>query len=386
MSAASPLHIVLSGGGTGGHLFPGLATAESLQALRPDVQITVAGTGPEWLGRCVAETGHRYLHLACRPVPTRLLGLIRFALDNLASYYAAGRYLAAHPAAAVVGLGGYASVPMARAAVARRIPLVLLEQNAVPGKATRFLARRADAVCLAFPESRAALPTSCPVQLTGNPVRKAFTAAAARRAGPPQLLVLGGSGGAQALNRRVPEVLSRLGPQLRGWHVVHQAGAHDAHTTAHRYTAAGLRATVLPWLDDVPAAMRRSSLAIARAGGTTLAELAAAGLPAVLVPYPYAADDHQRANARTFWAAGAAEVVQQEGGPVQFDRALHDALAYLLVQPARLEEMRTAMVRQSQPGAADTVARIVLDPVRAGRTIGVGRLAGRTTRSKAPAT
>lgn len=355
-----PLHIVLTGGGTGGHLFPGLATAECLQLLRPDVEITVAGTGPTWLGRRVCDAGYRYLDLPCRPVPMRLRDLFRFAADNLTAYFAAHRFLVAHPAAAVVGLGGYASVPMARAALAQRIPLVLLEQNAVPGKASQFLARRAGAVCLAFPQSCAALPARCPIHLTGNPVRKAFARAAVRLVGRPQLLVLGGSGGAQALNQCVPEVLGRFGPQLRHWCIVHQAGEQDAEATTRRYAAAGLRATVVPWLDDMAEAMCRSSLAISRAGGTTLAELAAAGLPAVLVPYPHAAANHQLVNARAFWAAGAAEVVQQQGGQVGFDQALSDALAYLLVQPARLGEMRVAMLGQSRPEAAEHVAQLIL--------------------------
>ncbi len=355
-----PLHIVFTGGGTGGHLFPGLAVAESLQSHRPDVQITVAGTGPEWLGRRVGAAGYRYLHLPCRPVPGRLLGLFRFAVDNLSAYFAAHRFLVAHPAVAVVGLGGYASVPMAHAALSCRIPLILLEQNAVPGKASQLLSRRCGAVCLTFPQSRAALPARCPVYLTGNPVRRAFNQQAVRPPERPQLLVLGGSGGAEALNRCVPKVLGRLRTQLDRWRVVHQAGAHDAQATADEYAAAGLQATVVPWLDDMAATMRDSSLAISRAGGTTLAELAAAGLPAVLVPYPYAAAGHQLANARAFWAAGAAEVVQQHGGQVGFERSLRDALAYLLVQPARLGEMRAAMLRASRPDAADAVARLVL--------------------------
>lgn len=356
----TPLHIVFTGGGTGGHLFPGLATAESLRTFRPDVKITMAGSGPDWFGHRICEAGCQYLRLPCRPVPTRLLGFFRFALDNLSAYFAAHRFLVAQPAAVVVGLGGYASVPMAHAALSRRSPLILLEQNAIPGKATQLLSRRASAVCLAFARAHAALPAHCDVHLTGNPIRRAFTAPVVRPSARRQLLVLGGSSGAQALNRYVPAVLGKLAPQLRHWHIVHQAGANDDEATAGRYAAAGLRATVVRWLDEMPEAMRQSSLAISRAGGTTLAELAAAGLPAVLVPYPYAAADHQQANARAFWAAGAAEVVRQRGGQVGFERALGDALAYLLVQPARLDEMRAAMLRQSHPDAADTVARLLL--------------------------
>ncbi len=359
-------HIVLTGGGTGGHLFPGLATAERLRGFRPDLAITIAGTGPGGFARRIHDAGCRYLPLSCRPFSTRPLGLFRFIVSNAAAYWAARRFLARNPVAAVVGLGGYASVPMARAAAARGIPLVLLEQNAVPGKASRFLACHARAVFLAFAESRAAFPADCPIHVTGNPVREAFTIPAISPrvgqtfSGCPQLLVLGGSGGAQALNQTVPEVLAGLRDSLAGWHIVHQTGTRDAEATRLRYAATGLHATVLPWLDDMPGVMRQSSLAISRAGGTTLAELAAAGLPAVLVPYPHAADGHQRANARAYWSAGAAEVVEQKDTPVAFPQALNDALAHLLVQPSRRKEMREAMLLQARPAAAEEIARLIL--------------------------
>lgn len=360
-------HIVLTGGGTGGHLFPGLATAEQLRGFRPDLAITIAGTGPGGFARRIHVAGCRCLPLSCRPFTTRPLGLFRFIVSNAVAYWAASRFLARNPVAVVVGLGGYASVPMARAAAARGIPLVLLEQNAVPGKATRFLACHARTVCLAFAESRAAFPTDCPIHLTGNPVREAFTIPPApprgvpkTGTGCPQLLVLGGSGGAQALNQTVPEVLAGLRESLVGWHIVHQTGTRDAEATRLRYAANGLHATILPWLDDMPGVMRQSSLAISRAGGTTLAELAATGLPAVLVPYPHAAADHQRANARAYWSAGAAEVVDQTDGPVAFPQALNDALAHLLVHPSRRKEMREAMLLQARPAAAENVARLIL--------------------------
>ena len=387
-------HIVLTGGGTGGHLFPGLATAERLRGFRPDLAITIAGTGPGGFARRIHDAGCRYLPLSCRPFSTRPLGLFRFIVSNAAAYWAASRFLARNPVAAVVGLGGYASVPMARAAAARGIPLVLLEQNAVPGKATRFLACHARAVCLAFAESRAAFRADCPIHLTGNPVREGFTIPAASPrvcpktgtgsrtlcrvpnanttcrvpvplfgktlGGRPQLLVLGGSGGSQALNQTVPVVLAGLRDSLAGWHIVHQTGTRDAEATRLRYAATGLHATVLPWLDDMPGVMRQSSIAISRAGGTTLAELAATGLPAVLVPYPHAAADHQRANARAYWSAGAAEVVEQKDTPVAFPQALNDALAHLLVHPSRRKEMREAMLLQARPAAAEEIARLIL--------------------------
>ncbi|MDZ7620817.1 MAG: UDP-N-acetylglucosamine--N-acetylmuramyl-(pentapeptide) pyrophosphoryl-undecaprenol N-acetylglucosamine transferase, partial [Patescibacteria group bacterium] len=307
--SANRPHFILTGGGTGGHLFPGLAVAERLAAMQPSAEITIAGTGPLGFSELIEQAGHRYLQLSCRPFTTRPLGLLRSAAANARAYWASLRFLARNRTAAVIGLGGYASAPMARAAAARGIPLILLEQNAVPGKATGYLARWAKAVCLALPEASAALPAECPVHVTGNPVRMEFGVPTVVPGTPPQLLIIGGSGGAQALNRTVPAVLSRLRPSLAAWRIVHQTGRHDFEATRHGYAAAGLQATVLPWLDNMADQMRRSHLAISRAGGTTLAELAASGLPAVLVPYPHAAGDHQRANARAYWSVGAAEVV-----------------------------------------------------------------------------
>ncbi len=360
MTAARPLHIVLSGGGTGGHLFPGLATAERLCVLRPNAQITVAGAGPAWLGEHVRTAGYQFLELPCRPAPTSLRGVLRFLAGNLAAYRAARRFLARHSAAVVIGLGGYASVPMARAALARRVPLVLLEQNAVPGKATRFLARRASAICLALPPARGSLPALGTIQRTGNPVREAFTHSAPVAAGPPQLLVLGGSGGAQALNRHVPEALAPLARHLGSLRIVHQTGPRDVEEVAMRYTAASLCANVVAWLDDMAATMRQSALAVARAGGTTLAELAASALPAILVPYPHATANHQQANAHVFAAAGAARVVEQGSRPDAFLAELTGVLAELLTEPSLRESMRAAMHQLARPHAADTVARLVL--------------------------
>jgi len=371
-------------------LFPGLAVAERLAEQLPQVRITFAGSGKAFEQRQVAEAGFEYLALPCRPMPQRAREAFSFLVENFVGYLAARRFLVETDVAAVVGLGGYASVPMGRAAARRGVPLVLLEQNAVPGRATRWLARRAALVCLAMPSAAGALRCRCPVQVTGNPIRGGFSAAAAAAR---QLLVLGGSGGARSLNESVPRALYRLREQLADWRIIHQAGDSGPASTRDLYRKLALEATVLDFIPDMPVVLSASALAICRAGGTTLAELAVAGVPAVLLPYPHAADDHQRRNAEWFAAAGGAVVLDERGlpgrgtvpipvsgegdspifaptlrvaarksgqSPGRLDHRLAEAISPLLVDPGRRAAMSAAMRSVSRPEAATHVAALVL--------------------------
>jgi len=382
-------HVVFSGGGTGGHLFPGLAVAARLIDKRPVTRITFAGSGKPLEREHVAAAGFEYLAIRCSPLPRRVSGAWRFLADNLAGYRAACRFLQEAGVDVVVGLGGYASVPMARAAAAQGVPLVLLEQNAVPGRATRWLARRAVAVCTAFESCHARLPWRCQVRLTGNPVRAA--AAPPRRtdwqsvpcrttgcqsvprpladsdglairptAARPRLLVLGGSGGSRALNEALPAALAALGRSADGWGIMHQAGRAGALATRERYRHFGVDAEVVEFLADLPGALMDADLAVCRSGGTTLAELAAAGVPALLVPYPHAADDHQRHNAAAFAAAGACRVVDERRGADPLAERTSRVLDELLSDASLRQDMSRAMRRLARLEAAAVVADLVL--------------------------
>ena len=217
--------------------------------------------------------------------------------------------------AGVVGLGGYASVPMGRAAARRRLPLVLLEQNVVLGKANRWLSRFASLVCTSFEQTEQQIRSRCPVRWTGNPIRSfeagrfspLVSISGLSRPAAPRLIVLGGSGGARSLNENVPRALYKIRHLLTGWEILHQSGEADVEATRELYRKFALEARVEAFWPDLPVLLAGSSLAICRAGGTTLAELSAAATPAVLLPYPHAADDHQRKNADIFVAAGAAQ-------------------------------------------------------------------------------
>ncbi len=169
------LHIVFSGGGTAGHLFPGLAVAERLAEAIPRVRITFCGVGKPLERQSVAAAGFECLILPASPLPRGVGEAVSFVLEQFASFAAASRFLQEEQVDLVVGLGGYASVPMARAAVRRDVPLVLLEQNAIAGKATRWLARGAALICTSFDETRRQLRCRCPVRTTGNPIRRGFS-------------------------------------------------------------------------------------------------------------------------------------------------------------------------------------------------------------------
>jgi len=355
------VHIVFAGGGTGGHLFPGLAVAEHLPALLPEARITFVGSGKEFERRQVADAGWAYAATACRPLPRRIREAFSFVVQNVAGYLAAQQFLAAEHVDVVVGLGGYASVPLGQAASRRGVPLILLEQNAVAGRATRWLGRRADLICLALEEARRGLRCRCPVYVTGNPVRAAFQKCLQRpaRTAPPQLLVLGGSSGARSLNEGVLGTLSKLVPQIAGWRIVHQAGEADVETTRRLYQRLALQATVVAFIADMPEVLADSTLAVCRAGGTTLAELAVAGVPAVLLPYPHAADDHQRRNAEILAAAGAAILVDERETPGRLEDRLAEIIGPFLASPDRRRQMSLAIRRLARPDAAAQVANLI---------------------------
>jgi UDP-N-acetylglucosamine--N-acetylmuramyl-(pentapeptide) pyrophosphoryl-undecaprenol N-acetylglucosamine transferase len=241
--------------------------------------------------------------------------------------------------------------------------LVLLEQNAVPGRATRWLAPAAVLVCSAFEDVRSHLRAGCRVRVTGNPLRRAFVDHRAparylpdRPGSRRKLLVLGGSGGALSLNQQAPRALYKAGTALADWQVVHQSGERDLAAVGHLYRKLGIEATVVPFIDDMPRLLRASHLAISRAGGTTLAELAASGVPAILLPYPKAADDHQRKNADVFSAAGACQTLDEREVTGRLDNHLAGAVIELsLGHPLRVR-MAHAMTQLARPEATRQVA------------------------------
>jgi UDP-N-acetylglucosamine--N-acetylmuramyl-(pentapeptide) pyrophosphoryl-undecaprenol N-acetylglucosamine transferase len=342
------MRMVVAGGGTGGHLFPGLAVAECA-AESGSVLFVGSAYGIE--ARVVPQT-----RFAFRPVPVRGLrgrgwrGVVQLAAQLPGAIVRAWRILGEFGADVVVGVGGYASFPVVVAAWLRRVPAVLLEQNAHPGMANRVLARLAQRVCTTFADANAYFPAR-KVVLTGNPVRRFPPPVATPRAGFT-LLVFGGSQGAHRLNEAMADAAGALRDGIADLRVIHQTGAADCYALRGRYASLSVTADVREFIDDMGAAYAAADLVVCRAGATTVAELTSLGKPAILVPYPFAADDHQRANASVLASHGAAIMV--------LDRALSGAgLAQAIIElardRARLAAMGEAARRLAVPDAAERV-------------------------------
>ncbi len=366
------LRIVFAGGGTGGHLFPALAVAEELRARHPDAEILFVGAVRVLVATVVPLAGFalRALPLAGirgRSLPAKAGAVVRAAIGVARC---AG-WMARERPSLVVGTGAYASGPAVLAARLLGVPTMVMEQNHFPGATNRFLARHVDAVCLPSEEARRRLAGVGIV--TGNPVRREFT-----RIGPApgrdtlSLLVFGGSRGARSINRAVTAALPalrRIGPAP---FLVHQTGYEDAEWVAAAYSRYEPgRYEVLPFIEDMPARLAAADLVVCRAGATTLAELAAAGRPAILVPYPHAAGDHQTRNAEAVERAGAAVLLA--------DRDLDPARLAAIVEelardPARRRRMAAAARALSIPDAASRIADVADSLLGGRRSAGGGRV------------
>jgi UDP-N-acetylglucosamine--N-acetylmuramyl-(pentapeptide) pyrophosphoryl-undecaprenol N-acetylglucosamine transferase len=344
---------VIAGGGTGGHLFPGIAVAEAARRRGADTAILFMGSARGIEARVVPATGFALETLPVAPLRGRGLGARVAALAALVRSVAGARaILRRFDPDAVIGLGGYASAPAVLAAWLTRRPIVLLEQNAAPGMTTRLLARLADRVCVSFPESAAALPAGKAV-VTGNPVRWRAPAAGAAPAPTAGLtiLIFGGSAGAHRLNEAGPALAAALA-DVAGLRVVHQTGADDEAAVRAAYARQGTPAEVHAFITDMGQAYAAADLVICRAGATTLAELAGLGKAAILVPYPYAADDHQRANAESRVRAGAARMVLDADAS---GARLAAEVRALVAAADTLPAMRACMRTLGTPEAAERV-------------------------------
>jgi UDP-N-acetylglucosamine--N-acetylmuramyl-(pentapeptide) pyrophosphoryl-undecaprenol N-acetylglucosamine transferase len=352
--------LLVAGGGTGGHLFPGIAVVEELRRRFPELDVLFVGTERGIEARVLPERNERFLPLDVRPLMGRSGAELARSLSVLpkSALSALGCVRAFQPDV-TLGLGGYAAGPILLAAAAQRVPTALLEQNAHVGLTNRLLARAVGRAYLTFEET---LPTFGETRgrLLGNPVRRAFVQAARRALHDPigveararTVLVLGGSQGARALNTHVPAALARAGVRALGVRVVHQTGAAMVDEVSERYEALGIDASVVPFIDDVASAYLDAALVVARAGATTLAELCAVGRASVLVPYPHAAADHQTTNALALERAGAAICLREED---LSEVALADHVATLLAHPDRRRAMADAARRRGRPDAAAAI-------------------------------
>ncbi|MBJ22009.1 MAG: undecaprenyldiphospho-muramoylpentapeptide beta-N-acetylglucosaminyltransferase [bacterium] len=343
---------VIAGGGTGGHVTPALALGEALRERGDEILFVGSARGLE--SRLVPDAGFDLEVLPSEQFMGRnLLGRVRGALSILRSVGKAVRVLRRFDARAVISVGGYAAMPVAIAARLTNRPLFLVEPNAIPGRVNRLSASFARDVFVGFESTRGHLSDRTESVCVGVPLRQALYRAFTKRgekgvpSTPLRVFVFGGSQGAHQLNENVPEALSRL--RKKSVEVFHQTGEADRAAVIERYADLELPAEVVAFEHDMPKRYEWADLVICRAGALTVAELALAGMPALLVPYPFAADDHQTANARALEEAGAARCLD----PRPLDRnVLAQAVAELVTTPGRLLLMREAAGRLARPNAA----------------------------------
>jgi len=357
-----PLAVVIAGGGTGGHLYPGIAVAREILRRNPEAVVTFAGTTRGIESRVLPKEGFqldviRSAGLKGTSPAALVRGLGLLPLGGLDAW----RIISRRRPDLVVGVGGYSSGPVVLAAAARRVPTMLLEQNAVPGLTNRILARVVSAAAVTFESTVSFFGGRGFV--SGNPVRPEFLvsgvadddASAARAAAePPRILIFGGSQGAHAINVAMVEAASRLAAHHGGLAITHQTGQRDLERVRDAYRQAGLDARVEPFLYEMDREVKAADLVVCRAGATTIAELTAAGKPMVLIPLPTAADDHQRKNAEVLMRAGAAELIEQ--------RDLTGArIAERIVALAGDRARRTAMAAAARTLARPDAARVIVD-------------------------
>lgn len=369
----SPLRFVLAGGGTSGHINPALAIAEQLRHDHPDAEICFYGTARGLESNLVPRAGFDFIAIRARGLPTRLSpDLFRALADYAAGYRQCRRLLREFRPNAVIGTGGYVCSPVVAAASSLRIPVLLHEQNAFPGRSNRLMARRSQAICVSFPGTEKRFSTHASITLTGNPVREVFfrqDRQSARTAlgldqNQPVILAIGGSLGARTINQAVlgldftTDVLpGGLKPKL----ILAAGKQHYLAVVASAATEGKTWLDVHEYLFDIHLYMAAANLLICRSGAMTCMELAALGRPAILVPYPFAANDHQTYNARVLADAGAAVLCPDHA--LQSDW-LAAALKDLFHDPERLAGMGQAAAGLARPDATLEICRVLYEVMR----------------------
>jgi UDP-N-acetylglucosamine--N-acetylmuramyl-(pentapeptide) pyrophosphoryl-undecaprenol N-acetylglucosamine transferase len=362
------LRILIAGGGTGGHIIPALAVARALVE-RHQAEVLLVGTPRGLESRLVPQAGFPLKLIDVGPLKsvsllTRLKTLARLPR----SIGDCKRILREFHPGAVLGVGGYASGPAMVAALWMKIPAAVYEPNAMPGLANRLVGKRVQLAAINFP---AAAHWFRHAEVTGVPVRPEFFALPAPT-GAPHLLVFGGSQGARIFNTNMPQIVKPLLDAVPGLTVLHQSGLRNLEATQEAYAASGAdpaRWQVSAFLDDMPARFARAHLILSRSGATTVAEEAAAGKPALLVPFAAATDAHQRRNAEVMEQAGAAVMLEEKNfAEMNLGEAnlaeknldtpgpLLSTLTALLTDPVRLAAMAAAARSQAHPGAAERIA------------------------------
>ena len=363
------MKIIICGGGTAGHVYPGLALAEALRAV-DGVEVVFVGSERGLEGQVVPQAGYQLETLPIRGLPRRInIESLSFAAGLSLSLAKSARLIKKHGPAAVVGMGGFASFPMVIVAARLGLPTLIHEQNAVPGLANRWLSRRVDLVALSFNDHLEMVKGAKIVKVVGNPVRPAVLKARRPSAlkalglerGLITVLVFGGSRGAQKMNQAVIGAYDSY-RHVHNLQIVHIPGKIEYQAIKDRLAAVRQRHDkvkyhLFPYVEEMGLAYAAADLVVARAGASTLAEITAKGLPSILVPYPYATDNHQVANAKWLETAGAARVIPDENFD---DRLFWQAVSSFVYNPQALQAMALRAKKLGRPKAAKDLANLVL--------------------------
>jgi UDP-N-acetylglucosamine--N-acetylmuramyl-(pentapeptide) pyrophosphoryl-undecaprenol N-acetylglucosamine transferase len=358
------MRIIIAGGGTGGHVIPALAIAQQLKK-QFDAEVLFIGTARGIETRLVPAAGFPLELIRVGALKNvSLLTRAKTMFDLPRAIGTSSRMLSEFDPEVVIGVGGYASGPAMVAAIRRRLPTLAFEPNVVPGFANRMVARWVSAAAVHFEETCKYFPRC---RVTGVPVRSAFFSIPPKNSGVPTLLVFGGSQGARAINQAMMESLAGLREKIPGIHVIHQTGQRDYDRVLVAYQESGISGEVHKFIDDMPSTVGRADLLVCRSGASTVGEITAAGKPAIFVPFPAAADDHQNVNARALERAGAAVVVEESNLGAAY---LVETIVALMNDSGRLQNMSGAAKSLAHPKAVEEIAEMV-ERLAAGE-VGVG--------------
>lgn len=375
------MKVLITGGGTGGHLFPGIAIAKVVKKRNSGADILFVGTSRGIESKVLPKEGYSLKTIRIEPLVGHkflkmLLSLGRIPLTVLDSL----KILKEFTPDIVIGLGGYSSGPLVIIASLKGIPTVILEQNVIPGLTNRILSRFVDAIAINFKSSEVFFPEK-KVHLTGNPIREEISSGMKEEGlkvfgledGIFTILVFGGSAGAHRINKAMAEALGYLNDLKSRIQIIHQTGAKDYGEISEFYRSSGVKATTLSFIDRMADAYAAADLVISRAGAGTLSEITACGKASLLIPYPYAAKNHQEVNAQVLLNAGAAGLILDK----DLDgKRLASEIRFLMVDPERLWQMEMASKRLGNREGAEKVVDLSLDLVRSQES-GVGLLCSR---------
>ncbi len=350
------MKILIAGGGTGGHLFPGVAIAEEFRRRNGTNNVLFIGTKRGLEARVLPQIGFALETLEVEGIKGRGIARSMAALAKIPpSLIQSSRIIRGFGPDVVIGVGGYASGPAVLAARFMGVPTAIAEQNAIPGETNKILGRFADRIFVSFPETARWFRTDR-VRVTGNPIRAAIAGAQRRQRKPGEplgMLIFGGSQGAHRINLAVLEALPHLGDLKGKIRIIHQTGKDDLEMVKKGYSDQAMEADVLPFITDMAAAYGKADLLVCRAGATSIAEITASGKAALFIPFPFAVNDHQTKNAELLVNRGAAEMIPERD---LSGESLSGIIRRLAEEPGRIEEMeRNAASLGNARAAADIV-------------------------------